>query len=115
MNFLILQNIYKISSSLASSTSSHLSDSAYLIREAILEDINETQQDIAALNIIIETSIEPKVDIPSLQALRKMSTKLEQEYLSPTSPVSLPKYNRPSSSSRRLLPPIPPRKTSSIS
>ena len=107
-----MQYIYKISSSLASSTSSHLVDSAYLIREAILEDINEIQQDIAALNSIIETSIEPKVEIPSLQALRKMSTKLEREYLSPKSPVSLPKCKRPSSSSRRVLPPIPPHNTS---
>ena len=115
MNIVNMQFFHKISSSLASSTSSHLFDSAHLIREAILEDINEIQQDIAALNNIIETSIEPKVEVPSLQALRKMSTKLEQEYLSPNRTVSLPKYNRPSSSSRRILPPIPPHKTSSIS
>ncbi|KAI6657598.1 hypothetical protein LOD99_341 [Oopsacas minuta] len=113
---LIPSSLSRLSSGLASSTSSHLFDSAHLIREALLDDINEVQQDIASLNNMLEISIEPQVEVPTLLALRKMSRKLEQEYLSPKPPELLPKGKIPSNNSgRRILPPIPSHKKKSTS
>lgn len=99
--------VSRLSSCVTDSNSSHFLDSACMIREALLDDINEVQQDMYSLQNVLEVSMEPQTEIPTISALRKLSSKLEREYLDPK-PLDLARRSKSiaTSSTKRVLPPI---------